>query len=108
MTADQLFRIVTTWTKQTFGAQRSNRGILDKIIEEVDELAISVDNWEKFNGERIDLLNELADVQILLWDVAARNGVCFNELIDAVLVKHAVNRTREWKKVPGEDYYKHT
>jgi hypothetical protein len=41
--------------------------------------------------DRLDLLSCIGDVQILLWTICQKNGVCFNSWNDAIRIKHSVN-----------------
>jgi NTP pyrophosphatase (non-canonical NTP hydrolase) len=102
MTADILFREVQIWADRTFGKGRSKRSIIVHLDEELNELAIAVDHYEKGWEGKEAVLEELADVQILLWNLAQTHGICFNKLTDAVFMKHRVNLKRDWKEVDGK------
>ena len=107
-TAEKLFREVKDWTFKTFGPERDPEGILEHLEEELDELRHEIEmmnkGWRKTQDE---MLSEYADVQILLWNLMQRFGVCHNRLMDAVTIKMKQNKEREWVPVVGSKKIKH-
>jgi len=97
-----LFYEISRWADKTFGKKRSNRTILLHLEEEVNELAIAVDNCEKNFDTKVAMVQEMADVQILLWNLAARNGVCYDSFMDMCMAKHQVNENRKWVMIDGK------
>jgi NTP pyrophosphatase (non-canonical NTP hydrolase) len=97
---EDLYNEIVTWCATTFGADRDPNGITEHLREEAMELSREVNKqtggWAK---DRQDLLCEIADVQILLWNIVSRMGICYNSYIDGIRIKHSINLKRKWKKV---------
>lgn len=102
MRADQLYGEIQLWANRTFGSNRSKRSIIAHLDEELNELATAVDHFEKGWITLGEVMEEMADVQILLWNLAQTYGICFNRLMDQVFIKHRVNLKRDWKEVDGK------
>ncbi len=78
------------WVRETFGEPRSNFQIFERAQEEFDEV-----NFALVNGSVPEIVvEEIADVVIVLSQIAERLGV---DLADAIDRKMAINRAREWK-----------
>lgn len=106
--AEKLFNEVREWTLQTFGPNRDPLGILEHMEEELDELRTEVEKQiKKWNKSNAEMLSEYADVQILLWNLMSRFGLCHNRLMDAITIKMIQNKKREWGPVIGSKKIKH-
>lgn len=75
---------ISTWAKETFGEPTSLELVVDRFLEEVEELQ---------TGAPEDLPDECADCMIVLLQVAATAGFDLQEAIDA---KMKINRARKW------------
>lgn len=92
-----LTKLVGSWTSNTF-VQSGGIGACNHIKREADEL---LEITEKITaaGEPVDesdkyeLSLELADIQILLMDIAYTRKI---DLTDATLLKHYINTLRKW------------
>lgn len=78
------------WAKSVFGPTGSNARVAARANEEMAELlrALTVEDG---NPKAIE---EMADVVIVLYSLAARMGF---DLHDAIDEKMKINRSREWK-----------
>lgn len=81
---------IEAWRVKTFGPTASAVHIVHRARLEMDELLFAASR-PKPPGE---IVEEAADVVIILMGVAA---VCGLDLMEAVDVKMAVNRLRKWK-----------
>ena len=81
---------ISLWAEETFGPAGSNVRVAARANEEMAELlrALAVDDADPKAGE------EVADIVIVLYRLAARLGVDLHAEIDRKMVK---NRSREWK-----------
>ena len=70
--------------------------------KELDELSIEVENFRKGWGDRQAVLNEMADLQILLFNLMQKIGVDYDTYKDALYIKHIVNTERRWVEVDGK------
>jgi len=107
MTYDKLFRSIKLWADGAFGRERDYKGILNHLDEEVDELRHAVEQYHKGFVDMDDVMYELADVQILLFNLAQRHGVCANRYLDAIAGKHLINTKRVWGKEDADGKIKH-
>ena len=100
---------IKQWVKDTFGdyTQDGVDGVLDHLEEELGELKESIRKYRMEWRDIHDVKMEIADMQILLFNLAQRLGICYNDYKDCVVMKHNVNRNRQWKKVPGTNKVKH-
>lgn len=90
MMARETQRSVVAWVEETFGPVGSNARVVARMNEEVAELIRSV----AIDDRHPDIPEEMADVVIVMYRLAARMGVDLMEEIDK---KMAVNRSREWE-----------
>ena len=107
MLSEYLYRDINAWVEETFGKNRDVEGVMEHLEEEVEELLDAIrkhkDGWVTID----DVLFELADVQIILFNLMGLHGICYNRYSDAVITKHGVNKKREWKPDPGSKKIKH-
>lgn len=82
---------ISAWIEETFGPAGSNARVLARANEEMAELLRSV----TIDDAHPDIPEEMADVVIVLYRVAARLGV---DLLEEVAKKMAVNRARRWER----------
>lgn len=105
-----LQKLVGTWTSTTF-IQAGGLGACNHIIDEVEELKEilqKIIDAEALGDEispedQYNLDLELADIQILLMDIA---HVRHTDLTDATLLKHHINTLRKWS-APDERGVQH-
>ena len=97
-----LYKDVGEWAEKIFGKDRKTISILLHMEEELDELSIEVENFRKGWGDRQAVLNEMADLQILLFNLMQKIGVDYDTYKDALYIKHIVNTERRWVEVDGK------
>lgn len=81
---DETQKTISEWATTTFGKPADAEIIVDRFLEEVDELQ---------SGAIEDLPNECADCLIVLYQVAETMGF---DLQTAVNSKMQTNRARKW------------
>lgn len=101
----KLYREVKEFCNETFGPEREPRAILNKLIEEQEELTREVQKYDG-NLKHIpnDMLSEYADVQITLWNLMSNFRICHNRLNDAIAIKLNILKKRKWEKQPDGTY----
>lgn len=103
----QLYKDIAKWSGQTFGYNRDVNMILRHLDEELDELVLAIGAiQEGYTRSYSELQEEYADVQILLWNLMARMGTCFDTCMDAVRIKLEQNKSRQWDIVDGKMKHK--
>lgn len=80
---------VNEWQRETFGEQSNPFAIADKLLRELWELHAKMQK-----GTRSEIAEELADVQIVLWQLAGAYRVDLQAEVDR---KMAINRARKWR-----------
>ena len=100
MSLRALQKLVGTWTSATF-VQAGGIGACNHIVDEAKELKeilqkiidakLLEDDVDPEDQYNLDL--ELADIQILIMDIAHCRGT---DLTDATLLKHHINTLRKW------------
>ena len=85
MNLEQIITDQREWSARTFGPGRRLRGVLAHIRKELVEIEAEPDD-----------LMEWADLLILAFDGAWRQGFTAEEITAAVVAKQAVNRERSW------------
>lgn len=98
---NQLYYRLRDWFDDTFGKNREPEEIILKLEEEVGELIAAVRRYE--NGlppNKQEINEELADVTMVLFHLAQRYGMCYNAFMDNIIIKHNVNRKRNWIQQP--------
>jgi NTP pyrophosphatase (non-canonical NTP hydrolase) len=81
---------ISWWASETFGPVSSNIRVAARANEEMAELLRALST----NDKNPKAHEEMADVLIVLFRLAARMGI---DLLDAVDKKMEINRSREWK-----------
>jgi len=81
---------VNKWQLETFGQEGSLQQVIQRLREELDELEAA-----EGQGDFHEFAMEVADVQIVLWELAAKASVFLPAAVDA---KMKTNRARTWKK----------
>jgi len=90
----QLQDKIARWSNETFGpGEKRLLGMCNHLVMEAAELR-----------NRPDGLSELADVLILLLNIARVNGYHVDLLFYAAAKKHQINVNRNWKLMPDETY----
>jgi hypothetical protein len=87
------------WSRQTFGPAQRLSGVLDHLAKEIEEVR-----------EHPEDVLEWADLLILVFDGALRQGHYPQEIIDAVHEKFGINRERtwpDWRDLPEDQAIEH-
>jgi len=89
------------WSQETFGSDevRGPLGAAKHLCKEAEELRDAL-------GTETDL-EELADCQLLLWDIARRSGYTFQQLLEACKLKMGINKARTWPKPINDEPVEH-
>ncbi|SOD42303.1 MazG-like family protein [Nitrosovibrio sp. Nv4] len=82
---------ISAWAEHVFGPAGSNARTVGRANEEMAELIRAATSDRPIH----ELVEEAADVVIVLYRLAARNGYSLDAAIDA---KMALNRIRKWTK----------
>lgn len=90
---------VNAWQRETFGPQTDRQAIAEKLWDEMRELHRAVS--QSASCKRVT--DELADVQIVLWQLAGSYSIDLQCATDA---KMMVNRGRSWN-VRGDGTAQH-
>lgn len=108
MDVNDMYNEINLWAGETFGFDRDVFGVLEHMEEELGELHKAVKKFKDgWRDDKEDIMCEYADMQILLWNLMGRMGVCHNACMDAVVIKMAVNKKRKWEPVEGSKKIKH-
>lgn len=104
----ELYVTAKKWFDKTFGRSRDPYAMITKMMEETDELARAIDNYERWTNQenRNQVQYEIADVMIVLMNMASNYGMCYNTLEDGIRIKLAVNMKRNWEEQP-DGTFKH-
>jgi NTP pyrophosphatase (non-canonical NTP hydrolase) len=78
---------INEWQRKTFGPQDDQAAIYHRLVQEVSELG------EAHPQDDATLAKELADVQIVLFQLAGSLGINLQAEVDR---KMAINRKRSW------------
>ena len=81
------------WVRGQFGEPKDNWQILGRAEEEFEELREALHMRAIHGGHQEIVVEEIADVVIVLSQIAERLGLGLGEAIDR---KMAINRAREW------------
>src|SRR3970040_2755373 len=106
MTKEQYIKI-TSWQNETFKEANSLTKI-KHLSEEIDELNIALIQQQRFRQSHthIDNIKEiksnLADCFILLFGIAATEGMSFEDVTTCIDEKMKLNYTRKWGQ-PNEE-----
>jgi NTP pyrophosphatase (non-canonical NTP hydrolase) len=102
----QIYEALRNWFGKTFGQPRDPYAIVEKLKEELVELEVAVDNYEKWNNHanRVVVQKEMADVMILIINLSTNYGMCYDSFLDAIRIKHAINTQRTWDKKDNGTY----
>ena len=103
-----MYRILHKWFNETFGKVRDPYVIITKLQEEIDELKVSVQEYEHWstNENRQKVQAEMADMMILLINLSTNYGMCYDSFVDAIKIKYQVNKNRKWIQMP-DGAFKH-
>lgn len=86
-----LFGRITGWQRATFKSA-TTQSIIIHLSREISELQ------EAYVHDHYDRHTEIADCIILLYGLADRDGLTYDDLMDVVRAKMAVNMRRKWKE----------
>lgn len=81
---------ISAWADRTFGSAGSNISVAARANKEMAELIMKLANDDKDPG----LVEECADIVIVLFRLADRNG---RSLLQAIDEKMTTNRSRQWR-----------
>lgn len=84
---------VTQWARETFGRPKSSWALWERCLIEVEEAEDVLREWAVGHTNYAELGPELADVLIVLYQVASQLGLNLN---DEVAKKMKINRERKW------------
>ena len=99
MTKEQ-FKTITQWQDETF-PDATALSKVEHLREEVEELAVDV---------ALDLNSktmEFADCFLLLYGAAAKAGMSYEDICNAIDEKMSINRKRKWGKPDKNGVVKH-
>ena len=98
----RMYRMLKKWFNDTFGPDPDPMTIILKLQEEVNELNMRVQTYSQWetHENRLAVLEEIADVTMVLFRLSQRYGFCYDNFVDAIVTKHNVNRKREWEQLP--------
>lgn len=86
---------ISEWAIKTFGYPKSFSVLIDKLVEEVNELkSIRMREYGDVDAQFEDLMEECADIYIVLVQICNYIGFDLHECVDD---KMSINRLREWK-----------
>ena len=99
---NRIYYTLKDWTNDTFGRNRPPEAIIAKLKEEVVELIAAVYTHENLKTRETSsaLQEEIADVTMVVINLAQRYGICYNSFMDNIIAKHNVNRERKWVQMP--------
>lgn len=96
----EVYEDILSWVNGVFGPERDPKGILLKLDEESDELWREVEKWKKGWRDKEEMYAEVADIVILVVNLAGRLGLDAEMFLRTVRSKLEVNKEREWVKFP--------
>lgn len=89
---EQLFNEIVQWQTETFPKSNAISKV-HHLVEEVQELLESLTD-KKFTYREMEM--EFADCFLLLIGAAASAGLDYEEVVEIIQDKLAINRTRKW------------
>ena len=97
-----MYNILKRWFGVTFGYERDPYAIITKLQEELNELNMSVQEYEQWqtNENRFQVQSEMADMMILLINLSTNYGMCYDAFVDTIIAKHNINKNRKWLQLP--------
>ena len=105
----RLYAVVRSWLTRTFGKDRDPYAIMIKMQEEMNELNMAVQkhtNWST-SENRKKVQSEMADIMILLINLADTLDMCYDSFVDSIYIKQIENQKRTWiRKADGT--FKHS
>ena len=96
----QLYTVLRRWFVRTFGAERDPYAIIIKLQEEINELNMCVQEYEQWQTleNKVKVQQEMADVMILMINLATNYNMCYDSFLDSIKIKHYKNTKRSWEK----------
>jgi len=98
----EIFKQITDWQRETFPASTALSSA-KHLKKEVEELILAIERGDK---ENID--EELADCFFMLFSIADRAGLDYNQLTYQVQLKLMVNKSRIWNKPDADGCVHHS
>jgi NTP pyrophosphatase (non-canonical NTP hydrolase) len=103
----KLVKETEEWREKTFHSETS-LSIAMKLQEEFFEVKEEIENSRHREiGARERLRSELADCFILLFGIAYREQIPYEDMLLAIQAKHTVNTLRTWNKPDANGIVKH-
>ena len=101
-------KLIHRWSKKTFPNQPIF-GKIEHLREELDELEVATSRYlyQRNKENRRDVLEEIADVEILMADIKERLHVNPIQTQIAVIRKMQVNTKRRWGSADDKGKYNH-
>ena len=95
-----MYNTLRSWFNKTFGRERDPFAIILKLQEEMNELNMSVQEYEQWATyeNRLKVQSEMADIMILLINLSTNYGMCYDAFADTIIAKHNINKNRTWEK----------
>ena len=93
---EKLFNEIVGWQDITF-PEGNAISMAVHLYEEVGELTQTV-RYEDLLGKVQTTDDELADCLILLFGIAHKRGMSFQDVEKIIIAKMEINKTRKWKK----------
>jgi NTP pyrophosphatase (non-canonical NTP hydrolase) len=97
-----IFIQITDWQRETFPASTALSSA-KHLKKEVEELILAIEKGDKENIEE-----ELADCFFMLFSIADREGLDYNQLTYQVQLKLMVNKSRVWNKPDADGCVHHS
>lgn len=97
---EELFTEVTQWQKETFKTATA-LSCANHLVEEAKELVDAI----TVNAPERNL--EYADCLLLIFGAAARDGMSYDDIIEAIVAKMTINRKRKWGTPNEKGYVNH-
>jgi hypothetical protein len=93
---------IANWSDNQFGALERRAGMIAHAKKELSELA----NALVFRGGS-GILEECADVSMLMLDILSHSGYTANDLINQLKIKLEINKNRKWGVVETDGSIEH-
>lgn len=96
---ERAYNEIKEFADERFGVDRSVDGIIDHIIEEAHEVKNAYEDYSKDWTSKSEIVEEMADVLLLVMNLAARLNVSYDDLLQGTLIKLEIIRERKYRPV---------
>lgn len=104
LSLDGLYKEISDWTREKFGRTEDPLLVIEQMRKELDLLEEEVNAYSKgWRRDREDMIMKASSLQISLWRLLIRFGVCSNSLSDHLFVKYMNNRKHKIPSITGEE-----